>query len=155
MIGAIYYHNNDSIFILQHMPNRLLIINDDSEIIWRLDLKDEFSKEPAWKDWMAYGWFDRIGIYFKNNKLYFAIGQNLVEKDYTQPMVGYYDFDAHSVSFLDISYPDFFTSDGLIGYYNYPGFTFFQDDIIITFPYSSEIIRSEERRVGIECSYLS
>src|SRR5690625_4065319 len=139
MIGAIYYHNNDSIFILQHIPYRLLIINDDSEIIWRLDLKDEFSKEPAWKDWMAYGWFDRIGIYFKNNKLYFAIGQNLVEKDYTQPMVGYYDFDAHSVSFLDISYPDFFTSDGLIGYYNYPGITFFQDEIIITYPYSSEI----------------
>src|SRR5690625_7700467 len=54
-------------------------------------------------------------------------------------MVGYYDFDAQSISFLDISYPDFFTTDGLIGYYNYPGITFFQDEIIITYPYSSEI----------------
>lgn len=119
MIGSIYYHNKDSIFVLQHIPNRLLIINSNAEIKWQQDLNEIFNRNSRLTGLLAFGWFDRIGIYFHSGKLYFGLRQNQADQDFAAPMIGYFDFETDEINTLDIHYPEFYTTNALLGYYSY------------------------------------
>lgn len=137
MVGGIYNHNADSIFVLQHIPNRLLIVNRDAEIIWEKDLKEVFQKEPHMERLLAFSWLDEFGIYYRDHKVYFGLRQNQAEQDYQAPVIAYFDMEQDELFTLDIYYPEFYTSNEDVGTYGFPGVTFYDQQILITFPYSS------------------
>ncbi|MBY5960191.1 DUF4221 family protein [Membranicola marinus] len=138
MVGAIYYHNQDSIFILQHIPKRLLLIDHDAVIQWQVDVTEAFKRDSLPDGLMPVGWFDRIGTYYENDKLYFAIRQEQAEQDFLTPMIGYYDFRSDHIKTLDIHYPAFYTKNENVGTYGFPGIQFYENNFLITYPYSTE-----------------
>ncbi len=139
MVGAIYYHNRDSIFILQHVPNRLLLIDHEAVIRCQVDVKEVFRRDSLPDGLMAFSWFDRIGTYYQDHKLYFALRQNRAEQDFLAPMIGYYDFKSDQIKTLDIHYPEFYINNENVGSYGFPSIHFYENNIMITYPYSSEI----------------
>jgi len=138
MVGAIYYHNKDSIFILQHVPNRLLMIDHGAVIRWQVDVKEVFRRDSLPDGLMAFGWFDDIGTYYHDHKLYFALRQNQAEQDFHAPMIGYYDFIGDHIRTLDIHYPEFYTNNENVGSYGFPSIHFYENNFMITYPYSTE-----------------
>jgi|SRR5690554_1631999 len=139
MVGSIWYHNPDSIFILQHVPNRLMIVNSKAEITWEKNLKDIFQSKSEINGLFAYGLFDRVGLYYNDDKVYFALRQNRARQDFLAPMIGYYDFENNDIHTIDIHYPEFYTMNQNVGIYKFPGITWLKNSIIIVLPHSPEI----------------
>lgn len=130
-IGSIYYQGKDSIFILQNTPNMVFLLNDDSEIYWRLDaaelLKDNYPHTQA------AGLFDMFYIYFYKGKIYFPLWKNPEFRDFTEPLIGRYNKDTEEFTALNIHYPTAYQNNDF-GEYDHPGITFFRDEIYIVFP---------------------
>lgn len=139
MVGSVWYHNSDSIFVLQHIPNRLVIVNSNSEIIWQKDLKELFEADKHLKGLMAYALFEKVTMYYRKGKAYFGLRQNQASQDFSNPMIGYYDFEKDKIFTLDIHYPEFYTSNEDVGSYHFPYITWYGDSILFVFPYSPEI----------------
>src|SRR5690606_5018390 len=139
MVGSIWYQSPDSIFVLQHVPNRLMIVNSAAEIIWQKDLTEAFKDSQEMTGLMAYSLFDRVMMYYRNGKAYFGLRQNQAHQDFLNPMIGYYDFAQNEMGALNIPYPEFYTRNENVGSYQFPGITWFENSILIVFPYSPEI----------------
>lgn len=139
MIGSIYFQSSDSIIILQHIPNRLLIIDSNGEIIWQKDLKEILQQKDSLKGCLAYAFMNRFGVYYNDDKAFFALRQNRAEQDFLVPLIGYYDFEKQDIQTLNIHYPAFYTDNEDLGIYDFPGITWLDEVILVTFPHSPEI----------------
>lgn len=139
MVGSVWYQSPDSIFVLQHVPNRLLIVNSKAEIIWQKDLAEAFKGSEEMSGLMAYSLFDQVMLYYHNGKAYFGLRQNQANQDFLNPMIGYYDFAQDEIGALSIPYPEFYTQNENVGSYQFPGITWCGESIFIVFPYSPEI----------------
>ena len=139
MIGSMWYQNSDSIFLLQNIPNRLLIINSNAEIVWEKDLGSIFKKTSELNGLMAYALLDKVALYFRNGKAYFGLRQNQAQQDYLNSILGYYDFEKDAIQSLKIQYPEYYTLNDEVGSYRFPSITWYGDSIFIVFPYSPEI----------------
>ena len=139
MVGSIWYQSPDSIFVLQHVPNRLMIVNSAAEIIWQKDLTEAFKDSQEMTGLMAYSLFDRVMMYFRNGKAYFGLRQNQAQQDYLNSILGYYDFEKDAIQSLKIQYPEYYTLNDEVGSYRFPSITWYGDSIFIVFPYSPEI----------------
>lgn len=139
MIGSVWYHSPDSIFVLQNIPNRIMIVNNKAEIIWERDLSVIFKENKKLNGLIAYGLLDRVTMYFQKDKVYFAFRQNQINQDFEFPLVGYYDFEKDDIFTLNIQYPEFYKKSEDVGSYQFPNITWYENSIIVVYPYSPEI----------------
>ncbi|WP_236974496.1 DUF4221 family protein [Membranihabitans maritimus] len=139
MVGGIYYHNPDSIFVLQNTPNRLIMVNGEGERELFIELKDAFKEDSVFNGLNAYAVFHYNGIYYHDDKLYFAlIREDHTRRDFQYPVIGYYDLIDETYHALDIQFPEEMKKDWE-GYNPLPHIRFFRDKILINYGYSADL----------------
>ncbi|WP_236974497.1 DUF4221 family protein [Membranihabitans maritimus] len=139
MVGGFYYHSPDSIFVLQNIPNRLMMIDREGERELFIELKKVFKGDPVFEGLNAYSMYYWNGIYYMNDKLYFE----LIREDYTRrdnkyPVIGYYDLNTEEFKALDIQFPEVM-KDAPESYDIFPNIRYYKEFIYINYSYSADL----------------
>lgn len=137
-ISSVYFHNRDSIFVLDVVEHRILIYNSKGKVSKIVNINNEADQShPLW-DLHAYNNNNECPIYYHRNKMYFTLRTTYKEGDYSIPVIGYYDFENDAFGVLDISYPPIYQT-GYFGFYEFINVSFIGETIYINFPVSALI----------------
>lgn len=137
-ISSVYYHNRDSIFVLDVVEHRILIYNTNGKVSKIVNIDNEADQShPLW-GLHAYNNNNECPIYYHQNKMYFTLRTTYKEGDYSIPVIGYYNFELDTFGALDISYPPVYQT-GYFGFYEYINVSFIGETIYINFPVSALI----------------
>lgn len=137
VIGSIYYEGPDSIFVLQHIPNRLMMINDDAEIQWVEDIPNE--SDEVLSGLMAYGMLDLSSLYYYKGRIYFTIRREGAIQSFDHPVIAYFDLGSRKFGTVNIQYPEYFRNHEIVRDHKYSGVTGYGCYIIINYPSASDI----------------
>lgn len=133
-VTSVYYHNPDSIFVLDAVENRVLLYNSNGIIQQVVHM----TGQSAFRGLHPHNNNNECPIFYSGGKVYFTLRSLSKNGDYTIPLIGYYDMKTQRFGTLDISYPSHYHT-GYFGFYEYINTSFINDRLYINYPADPKI----------------